>query len=319
MAFEPRQFDEHGLPIPQRFADNRPPDDEAPQRPKISPSAKRWVVLVLLVGIIVPIIFGPRIISAGRETLARWLSSRAETKLLEGDKRGALADLNQAISWDPEAWRPYHLRANIRQEQNELDASLADFTKAIDLLDSQDKAGRRRWRGIDRLENLAILHVQRSWVHVRLSQGRDAIDDATDAVNLLRCPTTLNARAYARAVLNMELKEGLDDIDQALANPTLNDADYRDTRGYLLHLLDRNDKALVELDRAIKATERKRDEAVFRQNLFGRQDQRDLDQGLAVMYHHRGQVHQKLEHKEQAEADLQLANQLGYNQANGVF
>ena len=40
---------------------------------------------------------------------------------------------------------------------------------------------------------------------------------------------------------------------------------------------------------------------------------------LAVMYHHRGQVHEKLGNSKQAEADLRQGDVFGYNPAVGVY
>jgi hypothetical protein len=153
MAFESRQFDEHGLPIPQKFVDQRPTDDDAPQRPKVSLRTKRLVVLGLLVAVIVPIVFLPRIISVGRETLARWLSTRAQQKYAGRDFRGALEDLDQAIAWNPDAWDSYRLRAAVRLRMSDQDGNpnglngcLADFTKTIEILEAPPDAAQRRRR-----------------------------------------------------------------------------------------------------------------------------------------------------------------------------
>lgn len=323
MAYEPRQFDEQGLPIPQKFVDYRPQDDEASKRPKISMPAKRLVVLIIIAALVVPIVFGPKIISAGRETLARWLSSRAETKLQMGDTDGALADADQAIRWDPNAWKAYKLRGAAREKLNQLEKSLADFDKSIELLEARGKAMRNRWRN-DRSGELIELYMQRSWVNVRLTvnrqsdRKREAISDATEAVNRLSVPPTLNARAYARAVLGIELKEALDDIDRALAGGLPNNADLRDTRGYILHLLGRNEEAVTELDRAIQNTQFERGMAVG-PNLAAVGENSEKDHALAVMIYHRGLARRALGHKEEAEADLDRAKQLGYSRENGVF
>ncbi len=91
MATEFRQFDEHGFPLPPRFDDLKFRDDEAaPRRRTISLKTKRFVLLVVFLGILLPVIFGPEILTAGKEGFAHWLSSRAEQKYWDG---------NYAVRW----------------------------------------------------------------------------------------------------------------------------------------------------------------------------------------------------------------------------
>jgi tetratricopeptide (TPR) repeat protein len=125
----------------------------------------------------------------------------------------------------------------------------------------------------------------------------------------------------------MELQEGLTDIETALKSEGNRDnAEFLDTRGYLLYLLDRNEEALKDLDRALKLSEQARNAFIFQQNPFGRRgpirsraEQEENDHSLAVMYHHRGLIHEKLGHKEQAEEDLQHGKDLGYAPEKGVL
>ena len=42
-------------------------------------------------------------------------------------------------------------------------------------------------------------------------------------------------------------------------------------------------------------------------------------QTMAVMYHHRGEIYQKLGQSEPASADIKRGDKLGYNPAEGVY
>ena len=287
MSADFRQFDAHGFPIPPRFSDLKYHDEDQPAaRPKASLRTKRLVILGILVGVILPIVLGPRILSAGRDLLSQWLFSRAQQRFVQGDNAGALADLNRAISWNPNAWTLYVFRADVRRAANDLAGSLEDLNAAIDRnhrawaayllratvrqkLDKLDKSledyseairllmDRRnefvRWQLqiLPRHVMLAEAHAGRSWVYVRLSKAEKALDDATQAVEFAPSPEMLNTRAYARAVLKMELKEGLADVDRALAQRAGEDSEFLDTRGYLLHQLRRDSEALPVMDLAI--------------------------------------------------------------------
>ena len=111
MATEFREYDEHGFPLPPRFEHIQHQDDAPVRRPKINLRAKRLVLIVLVLGLIVPAIFGPQIVSTGREFVSRWFTTRAERKSLAGDLPGALKELNRAIYWNPDDLELRYLRA----------------------------------------------------------------------------------------------------------------------------------------------------------------------------------------------------------------
>jgi tetratricopeptide (TPR) repeat protein len=96
----------------------------------------------------------------------------------------------------------------------------------------------------------------------------------------------------------------------------------------VLFKLARLKEALADLNRAIELTEQERDQ--FEQALQGRrlsrsdvaakaEQERQFDENLAVMHHHRGEVHEKLGHADEAKKDLFIAQELGFNPAAGVY
>ena len=136
------------------------------------------------------------------------------------------------------------------------------------------------------------------------------------------------------------MKEGLDDVNVALAlveaqlnaiptdrndlrirlfraDPTKEKAMYLDTRGTLYLLLGEYDKALSDLEEAIGLIEDHT--RVMSQFDVSPWFKRVQVRELAVMYHHRGQIHQMLGNDAQAQNDLRRGQEMGYNPAGGVY
>ncbi len=166
----------------------------------------------------------------------------------------------------------------------------------------------------------------RSRVLQRLERHDDAIRDVTQAMQLTRNadPGLLNARAYTRAIAGQELDEALSDVEEALELEH-NNADYLDTRGYVHYLRGDYELALTDLETALDLS---KDSPVPDFLIAGGGPNRrrmlariklEYQHSLAVMYHHRGQVHEKLGHFEQAQLDLRRGDELGYNPAAGIY
>ncbi|MCC7086776.1 MAG: hypothetical protein IT427_17385 [Pirellulales bacterium] len=320
MVTDFRRYDDQGFPVPPRFEDLKYFDDEPGRRPKVSLKAKRWLLIAVLVAVVIPAVFGRDILNFGRSKLAEWLSAQAFQKYYAGDLDGALAGLNQAIEWSPSDWKLYFYRALWREKGNDLDASLADFSKSIELL-SNNKISKVR-RRMPLL--LSKTYSMRAWVYVRLGRQAEAMSDANRSVQYVRDAENLNARAYARAILGIELEAGLADVETALKldgdRPNM-----IDTRGYLLHLLDRDKEALEEMGRAIEITENDKRNLMRQQfraangRVFLLRELQELDESLAVMYHHRQLIYRKLGQDSEADQDFRRAEQLGYDPAKGVL
>lgn len=316
MAPTPPQLDEHGFPIPPTFDDGR-----ASRRRRASPRTILWLMLLVFMGLLV----GGIARSGGWQDVKDWfaemLLQRAQQKwLASGDTPGALADVDRAAAWSPDDPNIYELRALIRLEMKDLVGALEDYDRLI------------KFNG-----RYANAYRGRSQVYQRLNRHREAIDDLTQVIKLSseRDARSRNDRAYARAIAGIELEDAFKDIEEALeysaelrGTPDTGEnanAAFLDTRGYLHLLLGRPEAALADLDQAIKVAEVERQRAIDQSKLgryppaYEARKLQELAHYSAVMYHHRGQVHEALGHAAEAEADLRKGDQLGYNPEEGVY
>jgi prefoldin subunit 5 len=116
--------------------------------------------------------------------------------------------------------------------------------------------------------------------------------------------------------------------------------EYLDTRAYLHFRLGKYDVALQEMQAAIRMMDQQRMGLQLDWNpefIRGRpvdeyalaREKKVIEQNLAVMYHHRGEIYQKLAetHKDQdaasfkknSDADFQRAAEYGFDPKNGVL
>lgn len=262
------------------------------------------------------------------EWVARQLVMRAQQKSEYGDLKGALADLERASRWAPEEPVIYEMRAHLKLKDNDVDGSLADFDRLIELSPNSPTA-----------------YLGRSVVYQRLHRHPEAIDDLSKVVVMRPGdPTALNNRAYARALGNVDLDAAVKDVQQAIdlidqeitaAEKSQHDpltikhfvtrvngqkAAYLDTRGYLYFLQDKYEPALEDLSRAIELSlEHQHQDLPQFPAAHRNVKQQEFDHELSVMYHHRGEVLEKLGRHEEAKDDLDRGNRLGYNPSEGVF
>lgn len=330
------RVDKYGFPIPPTF-DSEP----TTRRARTSRGLRLWrgLLVAAFVGILISILMRSGLVEDGRKLLAGKLHERAIEKALGDDVRGALADVERAAALAPNEKTLLRLRAHLRLENDDLEGSLSDYNELIATSPQYFE------------------YLGRSVVLQRLGRHGEAIDDLTKAIELgpEGAPTPLNNRAYARALAKVDLEPALEDVQRAidavdesirsfelalqpdliefgptqasfqLAEKKGDKASYLDTRGFLYYLLGRHQEALDDLNQAIDlATDYRRvlfsTRAVRNQSrpMRERMD-RMLNESLAVMYHHRGQIHQALGHTALANDDLKHGDELGYNPSGGVF
>jgi tetratricopeptide (TPR) repeat protein len=305
-----RRYDELGFPIASTFEELS--KGEIPVRPAGPSRAKRRIMIVLLL-VVAALAVAPWAKSAFQTVAASVLANRAEKKLKDGDFAGTVADSTKALelkgneSVTDDHVRLFYMRAMARLELNDLDGSVRDFSRVLEAKNLHPALAMHMYRN-------------RAWANCRAGNHRQAIDDANQAIQLVgnnsrELPELLNNRAYIRALGNLDRKEleaGLDDIQRAMAMVRRN-PEYIDTRGYLYHLLGKQDEALKDLNHAIALTMRNKDE------LNSAQDDERFAHNLAVMHYHRALVHQASGKTKEANADMDLAKKLGYDPDAGVL
>jgi tetratricopeptide (TPR) repeat protein len=296
-----------------------PAEHPRPRRP--SGQVGRWIAVACAV----LLVLGPLAIMALPPEIARWYRAAAEEAALDEDYEGAIGKLDEALRWNPDDPMALIARARFKLQLRDLSGSLADTQRALDLGGDDFLAGR----------------AQRMLVYQRMGEHEKAIADASAIVDLmaklaeisesanLAYADALNARAYARALGEIDIEKGLEDIQQAFELlGTEDNAAFLDTRGYLYYLAGQMDNALRDMERSVQLAEDDRSAIVMRRvdRIRSGVDERQVDeserlaeQNLAVLYQHRGLVYEKLGRSNEATEDFRRAQEYGYSPEDGVW
>ncbi len=236
----------------------------------------------------------------------------------QGELARALHYVDAALRWTPARLGYYLFRARLRAENDDLQGALADYTRII-----------------QRSPRFARAYLGRMLIYQRMGRYHQAVADAEQALKhwpRSDDPQPWNTLAYARALANENVAQGLKEVERALQMAQqkkppdpLQLSAYLDTRAFLLYRLQRYEEALADLDRALRLFNPWYES--FRQALHKRKDLpeqarnsllQELDHHLAVLLHHRGLILQALGHKQEAETHLERARRLGYDPRKGV-
>ncbi len=275
---------------------------------------KRAFVAVLLLGVIGSAVVGPAVLPTIREVVVQWSLERAIASEGRDAVEPAIADLSRAIEWSGDAktaplpWsRLMCWRAMLRIKNRDAEGGLAD----ADLAAVAEPA-----QGHPQQIRALALYV--------LGQADAALAAAQTAVDLTgpNDPEALNHRAYFRALVGRDLEEALVDIEKALAasGPS---PEFLDTRGFILHLLERHHEAIDDLNVAIDSAQNDRRRLLM---LAGHVSPEELayrlrhaDHSLAVMHHHRGLACRAAGLTGQADQDLDMAKKKGFDPGRGIL
>jgi tetratricopeptide (TPR) repeat protein len=304
------RYDPLGFPIPPEFDPSAAPrgSDRATARPG---RGKRLLVLGLLVAV-VPALLAPTLEPVVRESVVQWSVQRAFAREARGQPAAAIGDVGRALAWSrDDAGRMIDLlcwRAELRLDARDASGAVADASRAA------------------AIDPRASRPLQlRSLVHVVLARADEALADAESAVLLAgpANPAALNHRAYIRALVGRDLEAALADVEAALGGDADAEPALLDTRGYVLHLLGRHAEAIDDLNRAIAAVASRRSQvaalARHGDRVAAARELRVIDRELAVMHRHRGLACRAAGLEAQAEQDLGIAAQKGYDPSRGVM
>ncbi len=302
------RLDALGFPIPPTFDGIAEPVESKP-RARRGTFTIRLLLVALAVGAGIMALLRAELAEPFSDSVGQWLANHAAQKYEADNLDGALADLDRAVAWSGKSPAILMMRSQVRLEKGDLVGSLADCNRIVTLAPRSSRA-----------------YEQRSRVLQRMERHEDAIRDISQAVSLRRTsdPRLLNARAYTRAIAHCELDAAYEDIQKAIGSEGEN-PEYLDTRGFIYFLKGEYSLALADLNKALEiAAENFGMQGFFlggdhRHLRMRARDRRIYEQSMAVMYHHRGEIYDKLGNAELAQADLSRGDELGYNPEAGVY
>lgn len=282
--------------VPAEVSDTHDPSARA-----ATPSSNRWVARLVWILIVAAAI--PAVYRFGRSEIGRWYHAASQDALYRGERSEALEKINKAVEWDPES-------LSLLGKQSYLLLSLRDTQQAVATADQ-------------------ALEIARQQRQLRDYEGTQ-----------FQLSSALNQSAYARALDESELTKALTLAEESVAIMDgfhLRDSGVLDTRGYLHYLLAMQDESIRE-EELEKATEDMEEAVKLNEQIVKRQlgdlrsqaklsvDQtplrfmrRQIDEGRAVLYQHRGLVYEAVGNTNAAEKDLARAKELGYDPENGVW
>lgn len=300
-------YDRLGFPIPAEFESPSERRGDESRQPPRSPGRKRLLIGVLAFGLALPVVVGQLALPIFRQAATGWLLDRAALHEVNGRPEAAVAAMDRALAWQGDDVELLCLRASLRLEARDAAGAIADASQAIALAPTSPQPARIR-----------------ALAQVVAGNADAAISDAELVIALSSPgdPDALNHRAYIRALVGRDLPAALADIDTAIAAGG-ESPEMLDTRGYVLHLLGRQQEAVDQLNLAIDAMQERRRELGL---LVGRMERVELarrlrwiDHSLAVMLHHRGLACRALGLAGQAEQDLSTAAKKGFDPTRGIF
>lgn len=314
------RYDSLGFPIPTEFdriddgADRPSPARRGRDGRSTAGPIKRFLVGLVLLGVIGTAVLGPAVLPTIRELVVRWSLQQAIAAEGRAAYDAAVADLSRAIEWAGPAddaplakSRLLCWRAMLRIKNRDASGGLEDANQAAGF----EPTGMEPWQ----VRALALFV---------LGNTEGSLDAAQTAVDLVgdEDPEALNHRAYMRALAGRDLEAALTDIEQALAasGPS---PEFLDTRGFILHLLGRHHQAIDDLNVAIDTAQNDRRRLL---TLAGHVDPDELayrllhaDHSLAVMHHHRGLACRAAGLTGQADQDFAVAERKGFDPSRGIL
>ncbi len=258
--------------------------------------------------------------------ISRWYLAAAREQSVDLNDHGALERIDRAIDWSRDDYSLYLIRAAWRLQAKQPDGSLADCNQAIRLAPADRRGYELRWQ-----VHMVLGHVEPAMadVQVLVERAQQAYQESKTPAHRFRYAESLNARAYGRALSNQKLELAIEDINLAFGVLESEDLySLRDTRGYLYFLTGNYQAARKDLDYAVRQgriaysiemdmlNQPERTVSIDRQLRF---ETRSRKEGLAVLFYHRGLLHERLGYERKAKEDLHTALEYGYDPSRGIW
>lgn len=304
---------------PQRTTESPPPPCPAEVAHRASLRRRRRIIGYTILAILVlpPL---ADVLSDPYGEVADWYYAAALENYESGHRSQAEANLEDALRWSPENPQVYVARARWAAREERYEDALAEINKAIEV------GGQTTPLLIERSE--IYQHLKRydeavdDWEQILAQTEKPSLGERIDrSAYRQRRANVLNAVAYAQSLGKIDLPLALERITKSLefrGNPKvletrLTIAMKLDTRGYIHYLLGNYEPALADLNKAVEETHLvrnfyKRNLDDLRRNSLSEtaveQAIANADEGLAVMFYHRGLVHEAMGNDREARADF---------------
>ena len=168
------------------------PESPAPER---SPTSTRWLVLVVIMLVAVPLVW-----QEIPHEISRWYDAAADEHLAADELQAAQAALRQSLDWNPKNADALLRRAEIHRRAGSYAEGLQDCELALQV---------RPTSGVALAKKSEFKHL--------LGQAEEATAIWKELLaNSPQNPQLLNAVAYGQAVGNIDLDDGLQNIEQAI-------------------------------------------------------------------------------------------------------
>jgi tetratricopeptide (TPR) repeat protein len=283
----------------------------------IPPSCGIAVQRLLIVLVAITLVVAPVLMHEFPGEVARWYRDAAVEARLNQDNITAIEQLDKAIAWSDENPDLYLRRALFKLELCQWESGLEDCDRVRQLAPEFVEIGRTR--------SQFLLHLKR--YESAIAELKEVLRESGDAKPRERA-NLLNALAYARAIGNLELQEGLEAIEESLEIVTPR-AGVLDPLGYLCYhrgftamVRKENEVALESLSEAAESAE-----AVYQRSVDRLKALENLPRGreeyvrrvlalrshLAGILNLRAMLCEELEQPEQAAIDRKRLEELAPN------
>ncbi|MBM4000037.1 MAG: hypothetical protein FJ297_10960 [Planctomycetes bacterium] len=286
---------------------------DSPATRRLSPSA------CVVIGLAFLLVFGPVVAKEAPREVGRWYLAAAFEHRANKAYAEALDAVDGALAVAGDQADFLLLRAAIHVDRNAFEEAEQDLHAALSASDD--------------IERVAV-YVACGEHHQRMRRWKAALDDWKAIAELSKASPgaihgadLLNSVAYMRALANVELEQGLADINAAIAQSKSDNAQYLDTRGFLLYRLGQFSRALADLDRAVALFRKERTDLLesLDETMKAYVDQRvpneakkTIDRTLAVLLYHRS-LAQDLFDEQKGAADLSEIRGLGFEPGEQLY
>lgn len=271
-----------------------------------------------------------------------WYLASAEIAAEQGDIEKAVRLTEQALRWAPNDSLAHETRANVLLLANRPEEALVSIDEALrgnpgpqtrlvllyqrSLIHKEEGRFEQALSDLDAAAELAPRlrpSFERAELLIALQRKEEAAREVEDAAKsprpwLLSNPVELdNSIAYFSGLLGINLDEALRRAESAVQATEGKASGVLDTRGYVYYRLKQYDKALADLNEAIRLADQEYEAS--RKGALDLRSKKLFARTNAVLHYHRALVLEALNKPDEAERDLARVRELGFEPGEQLF